>query len=199
MTRRNFLSRQPRRHFPQRRKTNPNGRIFCSRSRTIGAMDMRALMAANGSIHRHSTEFERRRAVYARLHLQPEVQSLPRYDPYWPEYVAVEGSDHHYSIFPNDFATYPAELERAGYFVGMTGKGWGPGDFKSTGFEHNPAGCRISGAQGCKPSNRLNNTNDYAKNFEAFSTAPSGRRSILFLAEPRNPIGHMSRVGREGR
>src|SRR5215208_1413197 len=47
---------------------------------------------------------------------------------------------NHYSIFPNEFPVYPALLERAGYFVGLTGKGWGPGDYKSTGFEHNPAG-----------------------------------------------------------
>src|SRR4051794_37689191 len=47
---------------------------------------------------------------------------------------------NHYSIFPNEFAVYPDLLEKAGYFVGMTGKGWGPGDFQSTGFAHNPAG-----------------------------------------------------------
>ena len=47
---------------------------------------------------------------------------------------------NHYSIFPNEFAVYPALLEKAGYFVGCTGKGWGPGDYQSTGFEHNPAG-----------------------------------------------------------
>src|SRR5512140_2496400 len=33
----------------------------------------------------------------------------------------------HYSVFPNEFAVYPAELEKAGYFSGLTGKGWGPG------------------------------------------------------------------------
>src|SRR4051794_24622943 len=47
---------------------------------------------------------------------------------------------NHYSIFPSEFAVYPDLLEKAGYFVGMTGKGWGPGDFQSTGFAHNPAG-----------------------------------------------------------
>ena len=35
---------------------------------------------------------------------------------------------------------YPDLLEQAGYHVGFTGKGWGPGDFKSGGFKRNPAG-----------------------------------------------------------
>src|SRR5689334_2223815 len=47
---------------------------------------------------------------------------------------------NHFSIFPNEFAVYPDLLERAGYAVGMTGKGWGPGDYQSTGWPHNPAG-----------------------------------------------------------
>ena len=47
---------------------------------------------------------------------------------------------NHYSVFPNEFPVYPSLLEKAGYSVGLTGKGWGPGDFQSTGFAHNPAG-----------------------------------------------------------
>src|SRR5882724_3544229 len=46
----------------------------------------------------------------------------------------------HGGIFPAKFAVYPDLLEQSGYTVGLTGKGWGPGDFKSTGFKHNPAG-----------------------------------------------------------
>src|SRR6478672_887184 len=43
----------------------------------------------------------------------------------------------HNGIFPSKFAVYPDLLERAGYTVGLTGKGWGPGDFQSTGFKRN--------------------------------------------------------------
>ena len=46
----------------------------------------------------------------------------------------------HNGLFPSKFAVYPDLLEKAGYIVGLTGKGWGPGDFKSTGFKRNPAG-----------------------------------------------------------
>src|SRR5690606_14413313 len=46
----------------------------------------------------------------------------------------------HFGIFPAKFPVYPQLLEDAGYKVGHTGKGWGPGDFKAGGFARNPAG-----------------------------------------------------------
>src|SRR5712671_2264193 len=52
----------------------------------------------------------------------------------------LEEAVNHFSIMPNEFDVYPDMLEKAGYAVGMTGKGWGPGDFESTGWPHNPAG-----------------------------------------------------------
>ena len=66
---------------------------------------------------------------------------------------------NHISIFPNDFAVYPSVLEKAGYFVGLTGKGWGPGDFRSTGFPHNPAGREFQ-ARKLKPPYRGISNND---------------------------------------
>jgi arylsulfatase A-like enzyme len=42
------------------------------------------------------------------------------------------------TFLPARFAVYPDLLERAGYFVGETGKGYAPA--KSTGWKHNPAG-----------------------------------------------------------
>jgi len=47
----------------------------------------------------------------------------------------------HGGFFPAGFETYPDLLEKAGYTVGLTGKGWGPGDFKTLAKrERNPAG-----------------------------------------------------------
>jgi arylsulfatase A-like enzyme len=74
---------------------------------------------------------------------------------------------NHFSIFPNEFAIYPAVLEKAGYFVGMTGKGWGPGDFKSTGFAHNPAGKEFRTRTNKPPTDSIAAV-DYAGNFEEF-------------------------------
>lgn len=42
--------------------------------------------------------------------------------------------------WPAQYPTYVAFLEKTGYFTGSTQKGWGPGDFKVSGLEHNPAG-----------------------------------------------------------
>ena len=73
----------------------------------------------------------------------------------------------HNSILPREFAVYPEELEKAGYFVGLTGKGWGPGDFKSTGYPHNPAGKEFN-AKKVKPPYSGIGVNDYTGNFEDF-------------------------------
>ncbi len=45
-----------------------------------------------------------------------------------------------WGFLPKKFPVYPERLEKSGYFVGSTRKGWGPGDFKAGGFSHNPAG-----------------------------------------------------------
>jgi len=47
---------------------------------------------------------------------------------------------NHVVNWPKDFISFPEILAEAGYFIGLTGKGWGPGDFKSSGRVHNPAG-----------------------------------------------------------
>jgi len=39
----------------------------------------------------------------------------------------LEGAANLWSVFPDHFVTYPERLEKAGYFVGATGKNWGPG------------------------------------------------------------------------
>ena len=45
-----------------------------------------------------------------------------------------------WSFLPKKFPVYPDLLEKAGYAVGSTRKGWGPGDFRAGGFTRNPAG-----------------------------------------------------------
>ena len=96
---------------------------------------------------------------------------------------------NHYSIFPNEFAVYPAQLEKEGYHVGLTGKGWGPGDFKSTGFDHNPAGKEYQQHK-LKPPTDSIAPNDYAKNFEAFLAEKPADKPFCFWMggqEPHRP------------
>lgn len=48
-----------------------------------------------------------------------------------------------WSTLPAGFPVYPDLLERAGYFVGYSGKGWGPGRLQPGGRSRNPAGPRF--------------------------------------------------------
>ena len=50
-----------------------------------------------------------------------------------------EGGNLH-GFLPKSYAVYPDLLEAAGYVVGFTGKGWGPGRFEPGGRTRNPAG-----------------------------------------------------------
>jgi N-sulfoglucosamine sulfohydrolase len=52
----------------------------------------------------------------------------------------LEDGGNLWSTLPSRFQVYPDLLEAAGYAVGFTGKGWGPGDFKAGGRTRNPAG-----------------------------------------------------------
>jgi uncharacterized sulfatase len=56
------------------------------------------------------------------------------------DFWRLEDGANLWSRWPNKFAVYPDLLAKAGYQVGLKGKGWGPGDFKFGGREHNPAG-----------------------------------------------------------
>jgi len=45
-----------------------------------------------------------------------------------------------YGFLPRKFPVYPNLLEKAGYVVGFTRKGWGPGEIQAGGRTRNPAG-----------------------------------------------------------
>jgi arylsulfatase A-like enzyme len=45
-----------------------------------------------------------------------------------------------WGFLPRNFPVYPDLLEKAGYAVGCTRKGWGPGNFQDGGYTRNPAG-----------------------------------------------------------
>lgn len=51
----------------------------------------------------------------------------------------AEGGNLH-GFLPKKFPVYPDLLEDAGYVVGVTRKGWGPGNFQAGGRTRNPAG-----------------------------------------------------------
>jgi N-sulfoglucosamine sulfohydrolase len=81
-----------------------------------------------------------------------------------------EGADLH-GFLPKRFAVYPDLLEQAGYVVGYTGKGWGPGRFEPGGRGRNPAGPQF-------------------KSFDAFiQQRPAGRPFLFWFGsnDPHRP------------
>ena len=81
----------------------------------------------------------------------------------------------HDSSFPKRFVTFPDRLERAGYVVGCTGKGWGPGNWKVSGRNRNPAGPAFDRKHTTPPCTGIGK-NDYAANFAEFMhNRPQGR------------------------
>jgi uncharacterized sulfatase len=86
----------------------------------------------------------------------------------------IEQAGTHASEFPAKYACYPDLLETAGYFVGYTGKGWGPGNWKVSGRTRNPAGESFAKHKNETPAGISDN--DYAANFRDFlSQRPAGK------------------------
>ena len=74
----------------------------------------------------------------------------------------------HGSSFPVQYQTFVDVLEQAGYKVGFTGKGWGPGDWLAGGRDKNPAGVEYNEVKlKKKPRTGISHT-DYAGNFDQF-------------------------------
>ncbi len=73
----------------------------------------------------------------------------------------------HISLFPKKFQVLPDILATNGYHVGMTGKGWSPGNWRDSGWEHNPAGPGYYQHDTVPPSTRMSKVN-YAANFKTF-------------------------------
>ncbi len=104
-----------------------------------------------------------------------------------PFYRLGPGCINH-AEFPRDLEVYPEILERAGYFTGSTGKGWGPGNWRRTGRPHNPAGKTFNRIREHSPSGM--SKVDYAANFAEFLKARPGDKPFCFwygAMEPHRP------------
>lgn len=55
----------------------------------------------------------------------------------------LEGGANLHGVLPARFPVFTDLLETAGYQVGFSGKGWGPGSFQESGRKRNPAGDRF--------------------------------------------------------
>ena len=79
----------------------------------------------------------------------------------------IENAGTHASSFPKKYQTYQKRLEDAGYFIGQTGKAWGPGNWKVSDRTRNPAGPAFMNHKLKNVPNGISNT-DYASNFDDF-------------------------------
>ncbi|MEM1227466.1 MAG: sulfatase [Planctomycetota bacterium] len=99
----------------------------------------------------------------------------------------LEEACNHNPFLSDKWVFYPFLLENAGYTVGYTGKGWGPGIWnnvdagKSKFTKLNPAGRPFQDRKLKPPYKGINNT-DYAANFESFlSQAPADKPFCFWL------------------
>ncbi|MCB1227145.1 MAG: sulfatase [Verrucomicrobiales bacterium] len=105
----------------------------------------------------------------------------------------LEEACNHNPILSSKWRFYPYLLEDAGYFIGLTGKGWGPGDFDSAtmgknGGTHavNPAGYAWDSHKLKPPYSGIAST-DYAANFAEFLDARPGDKPFCFWLGTKEP------------
>ena len=83
----------------------------------------------------------------------------------------LKAACNHYCFFPAEFKSFPEALGENGYFVGMTGKGWGPGvATNNAGVARHMAGKEFQDRKTPPPAKGIAG-NDYAANFQEFLTA----------------------------
>ena len=98
----------------------------------------------------------------------------------------IEEAGTHASSFPSRYHCYPDILEDAGYSVGYTGKGWGPGDWKVSGRRRNPAGTEFNELTTTPPYSGISKI-DYAANFKKFLDRVPAGRPFCFWLGPNEP------------
>jgi hypothetical protein len=109
---------------------------------------------------------------------------------------------NHICYFPPEFKTWPEALGDAGYFVGMTGKGWAPGVANDVqGRPRQMIGEPHDRRETQPPTSRISR-NDYAANFQDFlRSAPADRPWCFWYGsmEPHRGYEYGSGVAKGGK
>ncbi len=105
----------------------------------------------------------------------------------------LEEACNHNPFLSNKWKFYPYLLQENGYFMGFTGKGWGPGIYESvdvgkTKFEKdgNPAGNPFTGRTSKPPYSGISNI-DYASNFRDFLDQKPDDKPFCFWLGAKEP------------
>jgi uncharacterized sulfatase len=99
----------------------------------------------------------------------------------------IEEAGTHASSFPAKYACFPEVLKNeAGYHIGFTGKGWGPGNWQVSGRPHNPAGPAYNQILLTPPYSGISNI-DYAGNFKKFLSEREPGQPFCFWLGTNEP------------
>lgn len=98
----------------------------------------------------------------------------------------LEEAGNIHSTLPAKFATYTELLEKSGYNIGFTGKGWSPGRLEPGGRTVNPAGSEFKASQLAAPLKGMSGK-DYAGNFEDFLGQASEDQPFCFWLGTHEP------------
>jgi uncharacterized sulfatase len=113
----------------------------------------------------------------------------------------IEQAGTHASEFPSKYVVFTDLLETAGYYVGMTGKGWGPGNYQISGRKRNPAGDNFSKLS-LKPPTSAMSKCDYAGNFKEFLAQREAGKPFCFWYGGNEPHrayekGSATKIGKQ--
>ena len=99
----------------------------------------------------------------------------------------LEEAGTHSSYFPRKFPVFTDALENAGYFIGYTGKPWGPGNYQDAGWSRNPVGPAYNQRNFTSvPAKGISKT-DYAGNFEEFLAEKPADKPFFFWYGGQEP------------
>ncbi len=109
----------------------------------------------------------------------------------------LESAGNHMAYFPSKFKSWPESLMEQGWFVGITGKGWGPGEANDDhGKPRQITGLPFNRRQTKPPAKGIGH-NDYAANFVDFlDAAPAGKPWCFWYGalEPHREYEYQSGV-----
>jgi len=92
----------------------------------------------------------------------------------------LEEAANHWCNFPGKFKTYPEVLSEEGYFVGYTGKGWGPGNPGKINGEKRQLTGEPYHSKTIEPPASYMNNEDMAGNFRQFLEEKPSNRPFCF-------------------
>lgn len=104
-------------------------------------------------------------------------------------------------FLPRKFKTYTEILEKKGYHVGYTGKGWGPGSIEAAGRKQNPSGKCYNDIKLTPPSDDISCV-DYDANFKKFMSDKIDDTPFCFWLgafEPHRPYKYGSGLANGGK